>query len=430
MIRTRPGTEERMSPRGDDFTRTGPGTPAGRYLRRFWQPVYHGIDLRPGRAVPLRIMGEEFTLYRAETGQVRLVGARCPHRGTRLSTGWVEGDALRCFYHGWKYAGDGRCIEQPAEDSAFCHKVAIPSWPVREHIGLVFAYLGEGAPPAFPVYPQFERFEGLVEIDSYSRDCNYFQNLENALDMSHVAFVHRDNVASFRRIGHGKDLAAEESDWGVRYVYTRDDGQQRIQQFGMPNVFYMSALPTDAEIGWQESLFWWVPMNDEHHLQFSVHRVPATGDIAERIHARRQRRRKEIDLPHQEVGKDILRGKYTLADVDTARVDLVRLQDDIAQVGQGRIADRGNERLGRADIGVIAIRKLWQREIEAMLAGRPLKTWRTTAETVPRAWSVGGLTQGLGAEGGTGTDRVAEVTDVRSFVEIDSQLRLLHGEGV
>src|SRR4029453_13891072 len=92
---------------------TGPGTPAGKYLRRFWQPVYHSVDLKAGAPVPLRILGEDFTLYRGESGGPHLVAPRCPHRGTRLSLGHIEGDALRCFYHGWKFAPDGKCIEQP-----------------------------------------------------------------------------------------------------------------------------------------------------------------------------------------------------------------------------------------------------------------------------------------------------------------------------
>jgi len=49
-----------------DFVHTGPGTLAGRYMRLFWQPVYRAQDLAPGQAVPIRIMSEDFTLYRGE----------------------------------------------------------------------------------------------------------------------------------------------------------------------------------------------------------------------------------------------------------------------------------------------------------------------------------------------------------------------------
>ena len=87
-------------------------------------------------------------------------------------------------------------------------------------------------------------------------------------------------------------------------------------------------------------------------MQFSIHRVPATGDVGQRIRERRQKRRTEIDLAHQRVCDDVLKGRVTLAEIDKNRVDLVRLQDDIAQVGQGLVADRTSERPGRADVGV------------------------------------------------------------------------------
>jgi 5,5'-dehydrodivanillate O-demethylase len=160
----------------------------------FWQPVFHSADLMAQRPVPLRVMGESFTLYRGASGKVFLVDHRCPHRGLQLSTGRVEGDDLSCFYHGWKFAGDGRCIAQPPEDDAFCDKVKLRSFATREYLGVIFAFLGEGEPPPFQRYPQFESFDGFVEINSYSRECNYFQNLENSLDTSHVGFVHADNT--------------------------------------------------------------------------------------------------------------------------------------------------------------------------------------------------------------------------------------------
>jgi len=60
----------------DDFVHTGPGTLAGRYLRMFWQPVCCSHELSVGQALPIRIMDEEFTLYRGESGAAHLVGHR------------------------------------------------------------------------------------------------------------------------------------------------------------------------------------------------------------------------------------------------------------------------------------------------------------------------------------------------------------------
>src|SRR5215470_17019140 len=140
----------------NDFISAGPETLAGKFLRSFWQPVYCGHEILPGRAVPIRVMGENFTLYRGESGTPHLVGDRCAHRGTQLSVGWIEGDSIRCFYHGWKYDGSGQCVEQPAEPKPFAEKIHIPGYPVEEYLGLIFIYLGKGKPPPLPRYPKLE----------------------------------------------------------------------------------------------------------------------------------------------------------------------------------------------------------------------------------------------------------------------------------
>ncbi|MBM2812718.1 MAG: Rieske (2Fe-2S) domain protein, partial [Chloroflexi bacterium] len=68
-----------------DFVHTGPGTLAGRYIRTFWQPLYRAKDLPAGKAVPVRLLGEDLTLFRGETGTAHVFQQRCAHRGTQLN---------------------------------------------------------------------------------------------------------------------------------------------------------------------------------------------------------------------------------------------------------------------------------------------------------------------------------------------------------
>ena len=125
------------------------------------------------------------------------------------------------------------------------------------------------------------------------------------------------------------------------------------------------------------------------------------------------------------LARDVLEGRASMRDIDKRKVDLVRLQDDVAQVGQGLIADREGERLGRADVGVIAIRRLWAREMAAFLEGHPTKKWKRNASIVPRAWGLAGNPAQIGGAG-TGGSKVADVIDVRPHVEIAVQLKALH----
>src|SRR6266852_4953754 len=162
-----------------DFAHTGPGTLAGRYLRRFWHPIGIAADFPAGCAQPVRLMSEDFTFYRGESGRPHLVDFRCAHRGTQLSTGWVEGDCIRCLYHGWKYDATGQCVEQPGEDSGFAAKIKIASYPTQEYLGLVFAYVGEGGPPLLRHYPDCDGSGVVFAVRPEVWPCDYFNRLDN-----------------------------------------------------------------------------------------------------------------------------------------------------------------------------------------------------------------------------------------------------------
>ena len=139
-------------------TRTGPGTPCGGVMRRVWQPAALTEELAGERPVKaLRLMGEDLVLFRDDAGQYGLIGRRCPHRGADLGFGRLEDGGLRCPFHGWLFDAAGRCLEQPAEppESDFHTKIAHRAYPCRERNGIVFAWLGPGAPPPFPGFDCF-----------------------------------------------------------------------------------------------------------------------------------------------------------------------------------------------------------------------------------------------------------------------------------
>ncbi|HEY7062867.1 MAG TPA: Rieske 2Fe-2S domain-containing protein [Chloroflexota bacterium] len=356
-----------------DFAHTGPGTLAGRYLRRFWQPVLRAEDLPSGHARPIWIMGEDFTLYRGDGGQPHVVANRCAHRGTQLSTGWVEGDCIRCFYHGWKYDGSGQCVEMPAEDPSFPSKVRIKSYPTEEYLGLIFAYFGDDEPPPLPRYPEFEE-PGALTVQVYTMPCNYFNNLDNGPDEVHVCFVHRDTALG--AIAEVPRITAEETPYGLVQYGTRSDGVVRVTPFLMPNILYFTTPAVDPAFGWLDALGWRVPVDDGHHTGFRVYLARVTGELAERYRADQARRRERAAAfgPTSAVAEAVLAGRLRIQDVG-ARPDLVQVQDYVAQCGQGVIADRAHERLGRSDVGVILLRQIWARELRALAEGRPLKMW-------------------------------------------------------
>lgn len=372
---------------GIDFIHTGPGTLAGRYLRRFWQPVYIGELLAPGHTKPIRILGEDLTLYRGQGGQAHLVGYRCAHRRTQLSAGTVEGDDIRCLYHGWKYAPNGQCIEQPAEKhEAFAGRIKVAGYPVREYLGLVFAYMGEGEPPEFPRYPDFEDPDVLVHVaeQTYLRRTNYFQAIENVADPAHVGFAHLGFQGNYDGKVDSPTPFAEETPWGLKLGARRDSGKERWHQFGMPNVNHQYAFSYHA--GRIEILVWFVPVDDEQHLNISLSRVPLKGEAAERYIDKTNETFAKMANAPTPLAEEILAGRQRLADVDRSKVHAVTLEDHVAMVGQGRITDRGVENLGGSDASIILMRRLWERELKALAEGRPLTAWKREPGLQPSEW--------------------------------------------
>ena len=356
-----------------DFDHTGPDTLAGRYMRRFWHPVFLSEELPPGWAVPITLMSERFTLYRGESGVPHLVEFACAHRGTQLSTGWVEDDCIRCRYHGWKYDGSGQCVEQPTEDPAFAARVRLSSYPVEEYLGAIFVYIGEGDPPPLPRYARMEQ-PGILEWEVAPRACNFFQEMEN--DPLHGSFVHR-NPRLPQGVFEVPDISVEESAWGITWHRRYPTGDW-LSQRGMPNLRHDLVRPRDGQGPWHNVFRWKVPIDDEHHTSFTVELVPVTGEAAERYRAARAAYfAKGGKVTDDEVVDAILAGKLRLDDVQRERwdLDMVRVQDDVTQIGQGAIRDRSHERLGRADGHLLLLRAQWARELRALAEGRPLKQW-------------------------------------------------------
>ena len=383
MFQTTKGSETMMSSEkpGEhihdmDFVHTGPDTLAGRYLRMFWQLVYASEELKPGYAVPIRIMSEDFTLYRGESGSAYVVDFRCAHRGTQLSLGWVEQDCIRCFYHGWKYDGSGQCVEQPAEDESFAQKIRIRSYPTYEYLGLIFAYLGDEAAPPFPRYSELEE-EGVIDVGSYVRYCNYFNTLENGIDQAHVPFTHAKS--NFTKFGLNWDIpkiTAEETTYGVAMYGTRSNGVARVNHYIVPNILYIKGSPESAKEGWREAFAWRVPVDDVSHRSFNIALVHVGGEAALRFRERQRQQQEVISkLPSaNEMAAAALAGKISVHDIEE-RPDIVNIQDHVAQQGQGAIPNRDTERLGRSDVAIILLRQIWQRELNALAAGKPLKKW-------------------------------------------------------
>jgi phenylpropionate dioxygenase-like ring-hydroxylating dioxygenase large terminal subunit len=344
---------ERPKP-DEELTRVGPGTPCGEYLRRFWQPIIQSSELGelPRR---LRILGEDLVAFRDKSGDIGLLELHCPHRGTSLEFGLIDRHGIRCCYHGWLFAADGTILETPGEpaDSTLKDRLFHGAYPVREHQGLVFAYMGPSdKQPDFAILDSWD-LPGYRQIARAPTiwECNWLQVKENSMDPAHLAFLHTLPGSE----GFTEDFKEQpEWDWmetpvGMVYIDTRRQGDRvwvRVADFILPNIhqFPPNADPMALRntVNRPQATTWAVPLDDTHTMQIGYYRAPE--------------------------GREFRRGAGFGQDASRLYEERQRVPGDYdAQVSiHNGIARHGLEHLASTDRGVIMMRNMIRRGIRAV----------------------------------------------------------------
>lgn len=238
------------------------GTPSGkRYpfpIPNGWFVVAESRALAPGDVECLHAFGKDLVLYRSETGEARLIDAYCPHLGAHIGVGGkVEGDAIRCPFHGWRFDGEsGRCSDIPyTDDDRIPARARARSYPTVERNQMIWAWHHlEAEPPFFevPLVPEFDDPDWLpYELKTFEIATCVQEMAENDADYAHFRFVHgtpqipetemvvdghyrRSASNGFVRESHGLGLA--------------------VLRIGDAFRFIASALPVDDEHVLQR---WW-----------------------------------------------------------------------------------------------------------------------------------------------------------------------------
>ncbi len=355
------------------LTRTGPGTPMGELMRRYWVPALLSEEIPEPDCPPVqvRILGEELVAFRDSLGRVGLLDEHCAHRGTSLFYGRNEECGLRCIYHGWKYDVEGRCLDMPAEPpgSTFKDRVRQRSYPVHEVAGMIFAYLGP--PELRPLFPRYTWTELPTEQTYVTKcllECNYLQGLEGECDSAHLSFLHRE--FSFDQ-GYSplyvQDTApayeVEETDFGMRLIARRraNDEQTylRVSSFVMPLSCWVPARVKEVHF--------YVPIDDTHAWRYDLGWFPDRPVRPEDVHRRRQigpdYRRIRTQANHY------LQDRALQRTSDFTGIEDFLNEDACATETMGPLYDRSREHLGASDKAVIAVRRYLIRTIRAFQQG-------------------------------------------------------------
>jgi 5,5'-dehydrodivanillate O-demethylase len=343
------------------LTRIGPDTPGGALLRRYWQPVAATAELTDEKPImKLRVLGEDLVLYKGTDGGYGLVGEQCPHRFASLSYGRVEGNCIRCPYHGWKYDAEGHCVEMPAEPNttAFADTVIHTAYPVRRLGGLLFTYMGPAPTPALPKWDVLTWEHGRRWIRKFVvLNCNWLQAMENSVDPSHLFWLHGSSAHLAKTMDHYDEKHEFITfDYGIMKRRTTapakpgDKGLVDQHPLLFPNLLRHVSSGKNGGTR-RHNLQCRIPIDDTHTQIIIANFEPDPTVITTA----------DADVPLEYF--DFRDG------ADGFRMNQVPAQDAMAWETQGPIMDRTRERLGAADQGLIAYRRLLKQQIELVQAG-------------------------------------------------------------
>ncbi len=109
-------------------------------LEAGWVPVALSASIEPGTSAGAVVEGSEIVVWRDNSGNAHVWEDRCPHRGMRLSFGFVRGDHIACLYHGWQYDIAGQCRYIPAHPSLEVPQtIKVPTYSAKERYGIIWA---------------------------------------------------------------------------------------------------------------------------------------------------------------------------------------------------------------------------------------------------------------------------------------------------
>lgn len=166
------------------------------FIRNIWYVAAWSHEFTDQTPISRTIIGEPIALFRKASGEPVAFEDRCPHRHAPLSLGRVEGDQLRCMYHGLKFAFDGKCTHVPGS-TLIPPNITARVFPIVERSSWVWIWLGEpekADPGLIPEGYGLDTADWTMRAGALDYAADYQLINDNLCDLSHLDFVHETTL--------------------------------------------------------------------------------------------------------------------------------------------------------------------------------------------------------------------------------------------
>jgi phenylpropionate dioxygenase-like ring-hydroxylating dioxygenase large terminal subunit len=151
-------------------------------------------DVKVGQVHSINLCGQDLVLWRDSKGKLSCLDAYCPHMGTHLGKGKVVSDRLQCFFHHWKYDGNGSCVEIPCQKE-IPTRARVRSYFIEEKFDAIWVYPGDDIPRPLVDFDEITGEELMIRFGKpYKRSCHHHVTMINGIDPQHLKTVHNLDV--------------------------------------------------------------------------------------------------------------------------------------------------------------------------------------------------------------------------------------------
>ena len=253
------------------------------YVRNQWYVIAEPDEVSDGKFCTRMVMDENIVVFRTESGKLTALEDRCPHRCAPLSLGRVEGESIKCGYHGATFDGNGQCVSVPGQDTLPPAQYRVKSYPVVEKYGYIWIWMGSpeladkdvGFPEGFYMSdPDHPDWDGVYDR-FLSFPCNYQLINDNLFDLSHAETVHPETLgaAETTRVFRSQAKKAPkpgmsgEIDEGVTYQINDNDIGIQVRIFDkQAGPLFHQALGNmqgkdtyEGNVDFLMNVDWWMP---------------------------------------------------------------------------------------------------------------------------------------------------------------------------
>lgn len=168
------------------------------WIKNAWYVAAWADDVPENELFARTILGEPVVLYRTESGSVVALEDRCCHRLAPLSKGRIEGDSVRCMYHGLRFGAGGECVEIPGE-TQIPSRYRVRKFPAIEKEKLIWIWMGDtdlANPDDIVDWPYLDSEAWRYKGGYLHYKASYRRVIDNFLDFSHLPYVHEKTIGT------------------------------------------------------------------------------------------------------------------------------------------------------------------------------------------------------------------------------------------